>query len=119
MALQITFPVSQLPEALKGIAAVERKYGFVTKVRGRAGSGVLRIQLGALDTETMVAAVEDVRGMALACGGSAVVVQAPVEVKQEIDVWGPKPDAWPLMQRVKAEFDPENIMSPGRFIGRL
>jgi glycolate oxidase FAD binding subunit len=119
IGLQITFPISALTEVLEAIEALERRYGVVTNVRGRAGSGILRLGITIDDNATAIAIIDGITAMATELRGAAVVVQAPLGVKREIDVWGPKPDAWPLMERVKAQFDPQNVMNPGRFIGGL
>ncbi|HEV2720795.1 MAG TPA: hypothetical protein VG323_12305 [Thermoanaerobaculia bacterium] len=46
---------------------------------------------------------------------SAVVEKSPVE----IDVWGPKPGSFPIMEQLKLRFDPERRLNPGRFVGGL
>ncbi|KAB2345741.1 FAD-binding oxidoreductase [Actinomadura rudentiformis] len=50
--------------------------------------------------------------------GGAVVRYAPEGVRTADDVWGPVP-ALTLMRRVKAQFDPEHRLSPGRFVGGI
>jgi glycolate oxidase FAD binding subunit len=52
-------------------------------------------------------------------GGYAVVERAPLRVKEQLDVWGPPPASFPLLQTLKRTFDPEGILNPGRFIGGL
>jgi glycolate oxidase FAD binding subunit len=47
-------------------------------------------------------------------GGYLSVLQAPVEVKQEIDVWGYRGNAVTLMRELKQQFDPLNILNPHR-----
>ena len=49
----------------------------------------------------------------------AVVEDAPPEVKRGIDVFGPEPSSLPLMRSIKAQLDPNEVLSPGRFVGRL
>jgi glycolate oxidase FAD binding subunit len=49
---------------------------------------------------------------------SAVVVCAPGEVLEAVDVWGPVPSLG-LMRAVKDQFDPERRMAPGRFVGGI
>ena len=49
-----------------------------------------------------------------AAGGFLSVLQAPVDVKQQIDVWGYRGSAVPLMRQIKQQFDPFDILNPGR-----
>jgi len=64
----------------------------------------------------LVSAIEALRASLAPRGGSAVVLEAPLEVKRQLDVWGPSTDAVPLMRRVKAELDPRSTLNPGRLI---
>jgi len=52
-------------------------------------------------------------------GGSLVVEACPLALKEKIDVWGEPAADFPLMQRLKEQFDPHGILNPGRFLGRL
>jgi glycolate oxidase FAD binding subunit len=60
--------------------------------------------------------VADLRQVAV--GGSAVVLQAPAQVRALVDAWGPV-NGLALMRRVKDEFDPEHRFAPGRFVGGI
>ena len=51
--------------------------------------------------------------------GTAVVLRAPDDLLGQLDHWGPVGDSLDLMRKVKARFDPERRMSPGRFVGGL
>ena len=51
-------------------------------------------------------------------GGTVVVLDAPAEVKVALDVWGPV-RGLDLMRRVKDQFDPHRVLSPGRFVGGI
>ncbi len=51
--------------------------------------------------------------------GTAVVIDAPLAVKRQVDVWGPVADTLPVMRRVKEELDPRGTLNPGRLIGGL
>ncbi len=48
-----------------------------------------------------------------------VVQRCPIELKDLVDVWGGEPSGIGVMRRLKAEYDPNNTMNPGRFVGRL
>lgn len=50
----------------------------------------------------------------------AMLEFSPAEVKRAVgDVWGPKRHDFALMQRMKNVFDPQNVLSPGRFAGGI
>jgi glycolate oxidase FAD binding subunit len=51
--------------------------------------------------------------------GHAVIFTAPAKLKQAIDVWGPATPAHALMRKIKQEFDPTDLLNPGRFVGNL
>jgi glycolate oxidase FAD binding subunit len=70
------------------------------------------------DAERAAEAVERLRAICARHQGAAVVVDAPREVKQAVDVWGPIP-ALELMRRVKDQFDPDHRLAPGRFVGGI
>ena len=53
-------------------------------------------------------------------GGQAMIEWCPAEVKRATGgVWGPARRDSALMQRVKNVFDPQSILSPGRFAGGI
>jgi len=51
--------------------------------------------------------------------GHATIPWAPAEWKGALQIWGPQRPDFPQMQKVKAVFDPQNILSPGRFAPNL
>jgi glycolate oxidase FAD binding subunit len=57
---------------------------------------------------------------ALADAASAVtVLRAPAQLKSQLDVWGKTPKTVDVMRALKSEFDPHNVLNPGRFVDRL
>ena len=68
---------------------------------------------------SLSAAVNQLRTALGPRGGTVVVLEAPLNVKREMDVWGPATDAVPIMRRVKAELDPNSTLNPGRLIGGI
>jgi len=109
-ALKLTFTLS----GLAGVLGSAREAG--AHVRGSAGTGVAYAALP--DPATAGDGLDLLRRACAAHGGTAVVLDAPPEVKQAVDVWGPVP-AVDLMRRVKDQFDPEHRLSPGRFVGGI
>jgi glycolate oxidase FAD binding subunit len=81
-------------------------------VRAHVGSGVVWV-----GTDDLVA-LDGLRSESARYDGGVVVVKAPPELIQGVDVWGPV-RGLDVMRRIKAQFDPEGRMSPGRFVGGL
>lgn len=89
-----------------------------------AGSGITYGLFGAqnslgLDLAAAATIVTASQSVVLPSGGSVVVESCPVALKRHLDVWGPTRDDFPIMQALKAQFDPQSLFNPGRFLGRL
>ena len=82
-------------------------------IHAGTGLGVLRFE--AATAQTLL----QVRQGCEAKGGFLTVLAAPTDIKQELDVWGYTGSAIDLMRRIKQQFDPENILSPHRFISGI
>jgi glycolate oxidase FAD binding subunit len=54
------------------------------------------------------------RSQCEAAGGFLSVLQAPVDVKQSIDIWGYRGNSVTLMKQLKQQFDPLNLLNPDR-----
>jgi glycolate oxidase FAD binding subunit len=126
--VRVAFWAGQLERVLLIIRDAAAKHGLDPVISGAAGSGVLGVWIeGVAQPGAVVGFVEVLRdglaGMA-AVGGvvpsvaSAVVVGAPPEVRNGVDVWGPVPSL-ALMRALKDQFDPEHRMAPGRFAGGI
>ena len=68
--------------------------------------------------ESAVEMVAGLRSAAPRFGGALVVLDAPADIKAQLDVWGPV-RGLDLMRRVKDQFDPNRVLSPGRFVGGI
>jgi len=61
----------------------------------------------------------DLRQICQSQGGFLTLLEAPIALKQKLDVWGYPGNALGIMQRLKQQFDSENLFSPGRFVGGI
>ncbi|MEG4506403.1 FAD-binding oxidoreductase [Microcoleus sp. F6_B4] len=82
-------------------------------IHAGSGLGVLRFETATAET------LLQVRRGCEAKGGFLTVLAAPADIKQQLDVWGYTGSAIDLMHRIKQQFDPENILSPHRFISGI
>jgi FAD/FMN-containing dehydrogenase len=86
------------------------------------GSGVLYIIIPvASDTDfrRLADALTQLRQSAMMAQGNLIIETAPSELKRHIDVWGSVGGTLSLMKQVKAKFDPEGLLNPGRFISSI
>lgn len=51
--------------------------------------------------------------------GFLTVLEAPIALKQQLDVWGYNGNALNVMRGIKQQFDPKNLLSPQRFVGKI
>ncbi|MEU4236789.1 FAD-binding protein [Actinoplanes sp. NPDC026619] len=102
IGVKLSVPLSAVPAIASG----------PDPVRGSAGTGIL--YAGAAG----ITGVERLRAACVRLGGHAVVLTAPPEVRDILDMWGPTPGL-PLMRRVKDQFDPGHRFAPGRFVGGI
>ena len=91
---------SKLPALLEGLPADAHFLAYPTL-------GVVRMRLRDVDELPSLVAM------------GAVIEDAPSQMKRGIDVFGPEPASMPLMRSIKAQLDPNGVLSPGRFVGRL
>jgi len=109
----------ELPGVTEDLWAAAAAHGLAVSLQAHAGVGVTYAALRGGDAVALAAAVEEARGRLQRRGGTLAVLEAPLEVKRRVDVWGPVGDALGLMRRVKERFDPGGTMSPGRFVGGI
>ncbi len=81
------------------------------EIQAHAGVGLVYAACAPDDGPAMAAALGTA---ADAAGGYAVVEVAPPELKARLPLWGAPPGGLELMRRLRAKFDPEAIMIPGR-----
>jgi glycolate oxidase FAD binding subunit len=107
-------------DTMEQAAASARQRGLQSAWVAHAGVGALT---GALMAEREPAAVATVlaqwRAIARAGGGHATLVWAPLAVKAQVPVWDDAGPAARIMQRIKAQLDPNNVLNPGRFVAGI
>jgi len=117
LLVKVGVPLSGVGRLLSAVASAEARHGLPLHLRGSAGVGVLYVGTPAgAGPESVAAVLADLRSVA--AEGSAVLLQAPAELRTAVDAWGPVPGL-ALMHRVKDQFDPEHRLAPGRFVGGI
>ncbi|MDX2273319.1 MAG: FAD-binding oxidoreductase [Cyanobacteriota bacterium] len=99
--LKLAVPPQQ---AMSTLAAIQQTCPQ-SRVQIHLGSGLGRCQLPVAGTTA--AEIEQLRGMVEATGGFLTVLQAPLALKLQVEVWGYRGNALALMQQVRQQFDPQ------------
>ena len=127
--LQVAFWAGDIAGTLTAIRAAAQRAHLAPAIGGSA-AGTLHVALPAEADAGQVAGL--ITSLRSALGGergdqhgggqparaSVVVRHAPAAVTKLADPFGPVP-ALNLMRAVKQQFDPDRMMSPGRFVGGL
>jgi glycolate oxidase FAD binding subunit len=118
VGLKIGSPPSDLTAVLDSVVGAAERAGVEVSLSGHAGTGVTFARLSGGE-DALVEVIEEVREIRLRRGGSVVVQEAPLTIKERLDVWGSGGDYLGLTRRVKEKFDPGYILNPGRFLGGI
>ncbi|MEK7701524.1 MAG: FAD-linked oxidase C-terminal domain-containing protein, partial [candidate division NC10 bacterium] len=121
----MTFGVlpTEVAELMEHGAEVARARGMRSAWTAHAGVGVVGAALVS-DREPqepgpVAAVVSEWRQMARTGGGHATLEWAPLAVKAQVPVWDDPGAAGRIMQRIKAQLDPNNLLNPGRFVAGI
>ena len=82
------------------------------------GTGLGWLRLEASSTPAIRQVLQTLRLELERLGGSLLVLHRP-GLMSVMDAWGSGGDAFPVMLRVKQQFDPRGTLNPGRFIGGI
>jgi len=118
VALKIGAPPADLAAVLDSVLGAAERAGVEVRLSDHAGTGVTFAGLSGGE-DGLVEVVEEVREIRVRRGGSVVVQEAPLTVKERLDAWGSGGDYLGLTRRVKEKFDPGYTMNPGRFLGGI
>jgi glycolate dehydrogenase FAD-binding subunit len=121
--MTLTVLPTQVAELIEQGAALARARSLQSAWAAHAGVGVMRAALGSepapKDPGAIAAVVAEWRELARAGGGHASLEWAPLAVKSQVPVWDDPGAAGRIMERIKAQLDPRNILNPGRFVAGI
>src|SRR6476661_6550462 len=111
--LRVTHVVGGVTSLLRALAEAAAGTGCRAHLRGSPAVGVEHVAVEG-GAAAVAALVQRLRTAAQGFGGQVVVLDAPDDVREQVDLWGPV-QALGLMRAVKERFDPGRQLSPGRF----
>jgi glycolate oxidase FAD binding subunit len=113
LVLKIAVP----PSAVIATIAELCSHDPTCTIQAHAASGIIIARYADFATsDVSTVLVGKLRPAAIGRGGSLVVLSTKLEGLTPHIVWGGRTDATVLMERIKHEFDPHNILNQGRFV---
>ena len=113
---------SALPQALDVLEEMGQGEEMTPAIALHATLGVVRAfwtgvpSRGARSVREIGGVLEDLRRDMKSLGGGMALERAPIEIKRVLDVWE-SGDADPRLARsLKSQYDPSNVLNPGRFV---
>jgi glycolate oxidase FAD binding subunit len=116
LVYRVTVPRSSTAEIIQTVHNWSTA-DFCPEIVSDAPTGIVWISLEVNDlaAQWLAKLIAEAR----AHGGHAILLAAPANLKRGVDVWGSVPPTLSLMREVKRQFDPKNLLNPGRFIGGI
>lgn len=117
VALRCGFPAKATAEKVPALMAALAAHDIsheIWNVSPGLGSALVRFSAPAAP-----GSLAPLQSRLLELADSVVILTAPPALKKDLDVWGRSPATIDVMRALKAEFDPNHVLNPGRFIGRL
>ena len=102
-------------DVLSAAASLGRREVRVDELLVSPGTGSIRGRV-AVETLAPTELWQWLLGVTTLPHGSAFVEFSPVDWKRHVDVWGARPESLPLMQAIKAQFDPVGLLNRGRMV---
>ncbi len=112
MVVKIAVPPSTVAAMIGNLLAVDAN----CTIQAHAGNGIIVARFSEFrHSDVTKWLVGKLRPAAVRLDGSLVVVRSNLEGLTPHVVWGGRTDATILLERIKRQFDPRNILNPGRF----
>ena len=108
-------PLIRQTDMFKAIKEIGQKYQVAAGIRGHCYNGILYPYVVAGDDHA-VNIINDLKKAAADLGGFFIVESAPFPVRKSAGALPQRSDHT-LMKRLKTEFDPNNILNPGKLMG--
>ena len=121
-------PLTRVGETIERSRVIGRQEGFRVWGQAQAGNGIIRLGFGwpegdsALPSDKAVRAAKGLQKAAGLVGGYAVIETRSQELREKLDLYDEErvgETVFQLMQKAKQALDPEGIMNPGRFFGKI
>jgi glycolate oxidase FAD binding subunit len=112
MVMKISLPSSAVADMIGKLLAADEN----CTIQAHAGNGIIFARFSQFRHDDLTKVlVAKLRPAAVHLGGSLIVVRSKLEGLTSHVVWGCRTDTSVLLEQIKFQFDPRNILNPGRF----
>ena len=101
------------------ISCGENNRGSGTSTICDLGFGALTALTGVVSDEQALSFVNSIVSTVSNSNGSYIIEKCPLSVKQQVNVFSDVGNSIEIMRRVKKQYDPQNTLNPGRFVGKI
>lgn len=117
----VVVPVSRLPDLVVAVADISRRSGIPIVTFGHAGNGNLHVNLmfdpaNATQATAAPTALAEVFDRVIALGGTLSGEHGIGIAKRQFMSKAISPQTLAMMHNIKAQFDPDGIMNPGKLL---
>lgn len=111
------FPLAAYPGLARAWADLAQESGAGLAIQPGCGTAKAFLLSGSPDEQAALG--KRLRQASQEVGGGMIIESGGPELKTLLDVWGPLPSSFKVMESLKKGLDPKNILNPGRFLGGL
>lgn len=115
MVLKASVLSSQAVELVSVANSLTRQTDVQLGSVSHAGNGIVTFFADG-ENAALAGVAKGLLAKTTALGGHLTVCKAPLPLKPELAIWGGSVEAWPMMQKIRSEFDPTECLSPSRFV---
>lgn len=113
---------TQIAEFCTRVGEEAASRGVSVKFLARAGNGIVYsrfLRPANVPLEKLISLIDWLRILTKKIDGYVVVEGIDHTLKDRVDVWGHVGAVFPLMKKLKETLDPDELLNPGRFVGRI
>ncbi len=113
MVVKVAVPPSGMIEMIRSLLEIDAN----CTIQAHAGNGIVLARFREFRHEHISKSlVGKLRPAAVRLGGSLVVVRSKLDGLTPHLIWGGRTEGTVLLEQIKRQFDPRNILNPGRYI---
>jgi glycolate oxidase FAD binding subunit len=122
MIFRVASLASTLPALLEGMRkladAHALKHAILIRALGVVYFALLPPAVSKIFPE-LLSCSREMMDLGVTCGAAPMIERCPLEIKKTLDIWPPAWAEHEIAERLKHVFDPNSILSPGRFRGGI